>query len=254
MKGVSFFRLLFGFSFMVATHSANAASISYSGSFLIDETTLYSGAGFGQSQFYMPGNTLVDVQLTIDANLEYSFSSSYKLLTELSGGPFSGYTYHPPAPVFSYVHSEMLTIDDGGDLFSPTKLTGTGSNSCTSELRNTIPSFPITSPYWLTTCSVSGSESFSSIPVDITGIIPDDFTGFDILNFSAISSASGQKDRYIAGIEFIDESREFEWSGNYTLTYIYDTDIPPIPVPAAVWLFGTALVGFIGISRRRKVA
>jgi hypothetical protein len=27
-----------------------------------------------------------------------------------------------------------------------------------------------------------------------------------------------------------------------------------VPVPAAVWLFGTALVGFIGVSRRRKVA
>jgi hypothetical protein len=31
-------------------------------------------------------------------------------------------------------------------------------------------------------------------------------------------------------------------------------DIPAVPVPAAFWLFGTALVGFIGISRRRKVA
>lgn len=32
--------------------------------------------------------------------------------------------------------------------------------------------------------------------------------------------------------------------------------IPPpsaVPIPAAVWLFGTALVGFIGFSRRRKV-
>ncbi|MCP4981598.1 MAG: hypothetical protein GY935_14025 [Gammaproteobacteria bacterium] len=27
----------------------------------------------------------------------------------------------------------------------------------------------------------------------------------------------------------------------------------PIPVPAALWLFGTALIGFIGISRRTKV-
>ena len=29
--------------------------------------------------------------------------------------------------------------------------------------------------------------------------------------------------------------------------------IPAVPVPAAVWLFGTALIGFIGISRRTKV-
>ena len=27
----------------------------------------------------------------------------------------------------------------------------------------------------------------------------------------------------------------------------------PVPVPAAVWLFGTALIGFIGVSRRTKV-
>jgi len=26
-----------------------------------------------------------------------------------------------------------------------------------------------------------------------------------------------------------------------------------VPVPAAAWLFGTALIGFVGMSRRRKV-
>lgn len=31
------------------------------------------------------------------------------------------------------------------------------------------------------------------------------------------------------------------------------TDIPnPVPVPAAVWLFGTALIGLVGFSKRRK--
>ena len=30
--------------------------------------------------------------------------------------------------------------------------------------------------------------------------------------------------------------------------------VSAVPVPAAVWLFGTALIGFIGMSRRRKVA
>jgi hypothetical protein len=30
-------------------------------------------------------------------------------------------------------------------------------------------------------------------------------------------------------------------------------NIPPVPVPAAFWLFGSALIGFIGMSRRTKV-
>jgi len=30
--------------------------------------------------------------------------------------------------------------------------------------------------------------------------------------------------------------------------------VPAVPVPAAFWLFGTALIGFVGFSRRRKVA
>lgn len=30
-------------------------------------------------------------------------------------------------------------------------------------------------------------------------------------------------------------------------------DIPAVPVPAAFWLFGSALIGFIGISRRTRV-
>ncbi len=32
------------------------------------------------------------------------------------------------------------------------------------------------------------------------------------------------------------------------------SDIPAVPVPAAFWLFGTALIGFVGMSRRRKIA
>jgi hypothetical protein len=32
-----------------------------------------------------------------------------------------------------------------------------------------------------------------------------------------------------------------------------DLDIGVIPVPAGIWLFGTALIGFVGYSRRRKI-
>ena len=33
---------------------------------------------------------------------------------------------------------------------------------------------------------------------------------------------------------------------------VVKAEISPIPVPAAVWLFGTAIVGLVGFSRRRK--
>jgi hypothetical protein len=44
--------------------------------------------------------------------------------------------------------------------------------------------------------------------------------------------------------------REEEWIGIDRVQY---GAISPIPVPAAFWLFGTALIGFIGFSRRTKV-
>jgi hypothetical protein len=29
-------------------------------------------------------------------------------------------------------------------------------------------------------------------------------------------------------------------------------DVAPVPVPAAVWLFGSGLLGLVGVARRRK--
>lgn len=31
-----------------------------------------------------------------------------------------------------------------------------------------------------------------------------------------------------------------------------DIDPPPIPVPGAIWLFGSGLAGLLGVARRRK--
>lgn len=41
---------------------------------------------------------------------------------------------------------------------------------------------------------------------------------------------------------------------DYVRADTYDISVNPVPVPAAIWLFGTALAGFVGISRRRKIA
>jgi hypothetical protein len=39
-----------------------------------------------------------------------------------------------------------------------------------------------------------------------------------------------------------------------TLTLTGNTTTAPVPLPAAVWLFGSGLMGLVGVSRRRKTA
>ncbi|MCP4331578.1 MAG: VPLPA-CTERM sorting domain-containing protein [Gammaproteobacteria bacterium] len=34
---------------------------------------------------------------------------------------------------------------------------------------------------------------------------------------------------------------------------ILSINVSAVPVPAAVWLFGTALIGFVGMSRRTSI-
>jgi hypothetical protein len=47
----------------------------------------------------------------------------------------------------------------------------------------------------------------------------------------------------------------FGFSGNLARQLIYSTEpIPAVPVPAAIWLFGTALIGLVGFGKRRKAA
>ena len=40
--------------------------------------------------------------------------------------------------------------------------------------------------------------------------------------------------------------------GYYEMFYVRDHDLSPVPVPAAVWLFGSALLGFAGWARRKN--
>ena len=42
-------------------------------------------------------------------------------------------------------------------------------------------------------------------------------------------------------------------SATYDSWAVYSGDVSPVPVPAAVWLFSSGLLGLIGVARRKKV-
>jgi len=47
---------------------------------------------------------------------------------------------------------------------------------------------------------------------------------------------------------------KYDWNGRNTPEYLTASlTVSSVPVPAAIWLFGTALIGFVGMSRRTVV-
>jgi len=46
----------------------------------------------------------------------------------------------------------------------------------------------------------------------------------------------------------------FNFSAAFLSGQIINQTQSPVPVPAAAWLFGTALIGFVGYSRRKKIS
>ncbi len=45
-----------------------------------------------------------------------------------------------------------------------------------------------------------------------------------------------------------------DWGVNAFDNFEFDLTVTPIPIPAAVWLFGSGLLGLIGFSKRKKAA
>ncbi len=80
---------------------------------------------------------------------------------------------------------------------------------------------------------------------------------------SCLSFSSLATGMYIAGImEYYDSSFPFVdgWmlgpdneTGAGSNNVFLNINVSPVPVPAAVWLFGSALLGFVGMSRRTSI-
>jgi len=75
--------------------------------------------------------------------------------------------------------------------------------------------------------------------------------GLGVTDLAALNYSSQEKGGFWIQLGF---GAKADWKGNNTAEYLASAlNVSPVPLPSAVWLFGTALLGFIGISRRTKV-
>ena len=111
------------------------------------------------------------------------------------------------------------------------------------SIQDVIPSASAVNVYEL-------SLDFSS---DLDLLQPGSFLLFSV-QFEAKSAGVGLFD--LAIIELVDTSLIPGLLSASTTSATVQVMAPlnPIPVPAAVWLFGTALLGLVGFGRRKKVA
>ena len=70
-------------------------------------------------------------------------------------------------------------------------------------------------------------------------------------NFTLSGNQTMTKDEVTVG-GFNKNIVEFSLAGTYAVTLDHDPGPAPVPVPAAAWLFGSGLMGMVGVARRRR--
>ncbi len=90
--------------------------------------------------------------------------------------------------------------------------------------------------------SAFSAFSFANSPT-LAGPIHS-FTPFEGINYLAIGASPGQDIGNLGPIEALGRAQ----------FYIDGINVSAVPVPAAVWLFGSGLLGLAGIARRNKTA
>ena len=86
-----------------------------------------------------------------------------------------------------------------------------------------------------------------------SGVFNFDVTGRSALNMGwTPMSWLFVADDTSATIEFQSLTTPAGWGP--ALDNVSVMSVNAVPIPAAVWLFGTALIGFIGMSRRTKIS
>jgi len=232
---------------------ANASSITITSNFVAAKADDTSSAGF-ENPVYT--GTALDTVTTLTATNGDSSSITGINWQDTGIGQVLNFTMeHQRATSFqshgqSYLNGLYFTADQNASY----SLSGAYAMSGDQEIYYYVTLDDITSTQNLFTneqrsystidesflLGETGGDSTNSLSGSLTG---DLITGHDYsLFFNSYIHAVPASNSIATAAGFVD------------LTITGEVVVNPVPIPAAIWLFGTALIGLVGFGKRRKAA
>jgi hypothetical protein len=231
---------LFGFGFLVSAHTT-AASLSYNLTLSNGNPYIPDGTPYAQVIIDDEGSSgLINFTVTIlDSILDDNKTSNYGL--QSFGFNVSG-------------AAALLTVDDVINL--PTGTSKDWSAKANSN-QNGFGNFDMT---------VVAGERLDPTLTFSTNLGLDQSATDSILDYVATNTDGFVFAAHISGFEDLNPNPpvdgcvdlnppDEDWSPQcniLTSVYVATDSLTPVPVPAAVWLFGSGLLGLAGIARRRN--
>ena len=159
-----------------------------------------------------------------------------------SSGTFSGHLTEP-APAANIIKQANL---------APGAWTAGQEVSISFDIRGSAANGGVLFAEFFT--EISGGGTSSSVILGGGPLFPDgDPDVWTTYNFTAIvgpDSSGGITLQFNAACAPIDGCNADYFIDNVSII----ADVNPVPVPAAVWLFGSGLIGLVGVARKKKAA
>lgn len=231
--------------------------IQNDGSVNVDSTLIVSTSGGALGRYELRGGSLTASNVINNDRFEYSGGSLVSNIENHALLAFSGTEVRTVTGSVSNVgetsyaqgsyqetKNGVVTLADGTSVSIGKDLTLDALGTLDIELDSSFFGFGAMTP-WI---DVGGFASIDGILdlTDISGWLPVDGDSWTILGAGTVS---GMFDTVLY-------PTIPNW--NWDLVYDYDLDkivltgmTSPVPIPPAVWLFGSGLLGLVGIARRR---